>query len=157
MDISELKGEVKTWNLASDSKLLEYLQHFSSGVTDRTKSFAEKVDELTFDVADSEVSLKNTFNDFLMLGNSQFIENVSTTVAFFALFANWNKTTSKHIFSQRVYDDDEEEEEEAVTEPEACTLSDPFPNLKEAFSLGQEALKLFFVEDSPDEKFEVWN
>lgn len=88
MDISELKGEAKTWNLASDSKLLEYLQHFSSGVTDRTKSFAEKVDELTFDVADSEVSLKNTFNDFLMLGNSQFIENVSTTVAFFALFAN---------------------------------------------------------------------
>jgi hypothetical protein len=77
MSIPELKGEAKAWSLASDAKLLEYLQQFSSGVTDRTKSFANKVDDLTFDVADSEVSLKNTFNDFLMLGNSQFIENVS--------------------------------------------------------------------------------
>lgn len=77
MSIDELKGEAKTWSLASDSKLLEYLQQFSSGVTDRTKSFANQVDELSFDVAESEVSLKNTFNDFLMLGNSQFIENVS--------------------------------------------------------------------------------
>jgi hypothetical protein len=34
-------------------------------------------------------------------------------------------------------------------------LSDPFPNLKDAFALGQEALKLFFIEDSPEEKFEV--
>jgi hypothetical protein len=76
MSISELKGEAKTWSLASDSKLLEYLQQFSAGVTDRTKSFANKVDDLSFDVSDSEVRLKNTFNDFLMLGNSQFIENV---------------------------------------------------------------------------------
>jgi hypothetical protein len=76
MSISELKGEAKTWSLASDSKLLEYLQQFSTGVTDRTKSFANKVDDLSFDVSDSEVRLKNTFNDFLMLGNSQFIENV---------------------------------------------------------------------------------
>lgn len=77
MSIAALKDESKSWNLGSDSKLLEYLQQFSAGVTDRTKSFAEKVDDLAFDVVDSEVSLKNTFNEFLMLGNSQFIENVS--------------------------------------------------------------------------------
>lgn len=76
MSIAELKDEAKSWNLGSDSKLLDYLQQFSAGVTDRTKSFAEKVDGLAFDVVDSEVSLKNTFNEFLMLGNSQFIENV---------------------------------------------------------------------------------
>lgn len=78
MNTTELKGETKTWSLASDAKLLEYLQQFSTGITDRTKAFANKVDDLSFDVADSEVSLKNTFNDFLMLGNSQFIENVRT-------------------------------------------------------------------------------
>jgi len=77
MDIAELKDESRAWNLASDSKLLEYLQQFSAGVTDRTKSFVDKVDNLSFEVSESEVSLKNTFNEFLMLGNSQFIENVS--------------------------------------------------------------------------------
>jgi hypothetical protein len=76
MSIAELKAEANSWNLGSDSKLLEYLQKFSSDVTDKTKTFAEKVDELNFDVADSEVCLKNTFNTFLMLGNTQFIENV---------------------------------------------------------------------------------
>ena len=74
--MDELKGEAKNWNLASDTKLLEYLQKFSADIVDRSKTFSEKVDELTFDVVDSEVGLKNTFNDFLMLGNSQFIENV---------------------------------------------------------------------------------
>lgn len=76
MNIAELKEESRSWNLASDSKLLEYLQQFSAGVTDRTKSFVDKVDNLSFEVSESEVSLKNTFNEFLMLGNSQFIENV---------------------------------------------------------------------------------
>ena len=81
MDIAELKDESRAWNLASDSKLLEYLQQFSAGVTDRTKSFVDKVDNLSFEVSESEVSLKNTFNEFLMLGNSQFIENVSAFVS----------------------------------------------------------------------------
>lgn len=87
MSIAELKDEAKSWNLGSDSKLLEYLQQFSAGVTDRTKSFAEKVDDLAFDVVDSEVSLKNTFNEFLMLGNSQFIENVRFLASHAVLFA----------------------------------------------------------------------
>lgn len=71
---------------------------------------------------------------------SYFSANVRVTCSFCSL--------------QRVYDDDDEDEEE-VAEEEPRGLSDPFPNLKEAFSLGREALKLFFVEDSPEEKFEV--
>ena len=35
------------------------------------------------------------------------------------------------------------------------TYSDPVANLKEAFSLGQAALSLYFFEDSQDDKFEV--
>lgn len=76
-NISQLKIEVDSWSLASDCKLLEYLQGYASGLTDKTKEFVDKVEELTFDVAESEVCLRNTFNEFLMLGNSQFIENVS--------------------------------------------------------------------------------
>jgi hypothetical protein len=76
MDISGLKSEAITWNLSSDSKLLESLQQFSDDITSKTKSFVEKIDELAFDVSESELYLKNTFNEFLMLGNGQFIENV---------------------------------------------------------------------------------
>lgn len=76
MDLTELKNEANSWTLASDEKLLESLQKFSDNLTERTKQFVENVDTLGFDVAESEVSLRNTFNEFLMLGNSQFIENV---------------------------------------------------------------------------------
>jgi hypothetical protein len=76
-DMTQLKSEVDSWSLASDCKLLEYLQTFSNGLTEKTKTFVGKVEDLTFDVAESEVCLRNTFNEFLMLGNSQFIENVS--------------------------------------------------------------------------------
>lgn len=75
--MDQLKAEVNNWSLASDCKLLEYLQKFSSGLTEKTKNFVGKIDELSFEVAESEVGLHNTFNEFLMLGNSQFIENVS--------------------------------------------------------------------------------
>ena len=76
MDLADLKTEAVSWNLASDEKLLAALQKFSDGLTERTKDFVGKVDTLGFDVAESEVALRNTFNEFLMLGNSQFIENV---------------------------------------------------------------------------------
>lgn len=57
---------------------------------------------------------------------------------------------------QRVYDDDDDDQEEEIeAENEGRVLSDPFPNLKDAFALGQEALKLFFIEDSSQDKFEV--
>ena len=88
MSITELQQDAKTWSLASDTKLLDYLQQFSSGITDRTKAFAGKVDDLSFDVAESEVALKNTFNEFLMLGNTQFIENVSLSLILHSIFAS---------------------------------------------------------------------
>lgn len=74
--MEELKEETKKWTLASDAKLFSYLQKLSSDMNSKTKTFVSKVEDLTFDVAESEVSLRNTFNEFLMLGNTQFIENV---------------------------------------------------------------------------------
>lgn len=156
MDIAELKDESRSWNLASDSKLLEYLQQFSAGVTDRTKSFVDKVDNLSFEVAESEVSLKNTFNEFLMLGNSQFIENVTTLNSLASVIADL--ICKKNVVTQRVYDDDEDDEQDTAADSkfsDGPTYVDPVANLKEAFTLGQSALKLFFFEDSQDDKFEV--
>lgn len=76
MDDTELKKENNTWNLASDEKLLELLQKITSDFTDHAQACITKVDQLGFAVSESEIGLRNTFNEFLMLGNSQFIENV---------------------------------------------------------------------------------
>lgn len=78
-----LKDEVSSWSLASDQKLLEALQNLSSQFLDRSQACISKVNELSLDVTHSEVSLRNTFNEFLMLGNTQFIENVCSFCAYF--------------------------------------------------------------------------
>jgi len=56
-----------------------------------------------------------------------------------------------------VYDDDDDEEEDTAADSknDGPAFVDPVSNLKEAFTLGQAALKLFFFEDNQDDKFEV--
>lgn len=54
-----------------------------------------------------------------------------------------------------MYDDDDEEEEDETADPKTADTYDPTANLKEAFTLGQAALKLFFFEENADDKFEV--
>lgn len=83
MDIAAVKEDLANWRLSSDQKLLETLQSFSNLIAERSQSCIKKVDELGFEVSESEVSLRNTFNEFLMLGNTQFIENVSVTTTYY--------------------------------------------------------------------------
>lgn len=78
MDSSELKTEIDSWNLQSDVKLLEYLQAFSGSIADKTNALATKVEELTGESVEADVKLRNTLNEFLMLANNQFIENVNS-------------------------------------------------------------------------------
>lgn len=73
----ELHKETASWNLGSDQKLLSALQTFSSSLGEKTKVLIEKVDSLNSDAVEVECRLRNTFNDFLMLADTQFIENVS--------------------------------------------------------------------------------
>ena len=77
MDLSSLKGEVKQWRLSSDMSLQSYLSEFSQSVADKTKALVGKIDDLGNDVSEADVRLRNTFCEFIMLANSQFIENVS--------------------------------------------------------------------------------
>jgi hypothetical protein len=74
--MEELRTEVTSWSLASDQKLLEAIQKFSTQVIDQARNCTKVVNELGYDVTASEVTLRNTFNEFLMLGNNQFMENV---------------------------------------------------------------------------------
>ncbi len=75
-EVSELKQESR-WTLASDEKILSVLRNFSTDIADKTKKLVDKIDEIDFEVYETEVKLRNTFNEFLILANTQFIENVS--------------------------------------------------------------------------------
>jgi hypothetical protein len=129
MRMEALKADVASWSLASDQKLLEALQSLSSQFLDRSHACISKVNELRSEVATSEVSLRNTFNEFLMLGNSQFIEN-------------------------RVYDDDGEDgDEKMVSKGEEI---DPMIFMREAFQSGFGALSLFHSEQNITHLYELW-
>ena len=82
MDTEGLKNEAESWTLQSDVKLLEYIQTFSNSVKEKTESLESKLEDLTGDTNVADVRLRNTFNEFFMLANTQFIENVSTRICF---------------------------------------------------------------------------
>lgn len=76
MDLSSINSDLNSWTLASDQKLLELLQKFSQEIDEKASRCCREVDSLSYDVAETEVGLRNIFNEFLMLGSTQFIENV---------------------------------------------------------------------------------
>ena len=73
---AELLKEADCWNLGSDEKLLEALKKFSVRINEKTQSLIEKVDDLTSETIQVGCHLQNTFNEFLILADTQFIENV---------------------------------------------------------------------------------
>jgi hypothetical protein len=65
-------------------KFLLNLKQFSSQVTDSCRKLDKSLDQLIFDQKQCEVKLNNTTSDFLMLENTQFIENVILNFIFIA-------------------------------------------------------------------------
>jgi WASH complex subunit FAM21 len=61
-----------------DHQLYHYLEEFSSKLLARTKDIETQVDSLVFETKATHVRVHNTFNEFLMLANKQFVENVSS-------------------------------------------------------------------------------
>eukprot|EP00743_Colponemidia_sp_Colp-15_P005413 GILK01005818.1.p1 GENE.GILK01005818.1~~GILK01005818.1.p1 ORF type:complete len:751 (+),score=153.68 GILK01005818.1:48-2255(+) len=124
-----LSEESLTWNLSSDNKLFDQLEAFSARIIQRTKELEKDVNDLIFQAGSTSVRLHNTFNEFLMLSSSQFIEN-------------------------RVYDDDEIEKQdkaaaaEVPSKPEQKELSKEEKEaqlrdkLKSALNLGLSALEI---------------
>lgn len=58
-------------------QLLHFLQEFSQQTISRTHEIKKQVDALISETKATDCRLHNVFNDFLMLSNTQFIENVS--------------------------------------------------------------------------------
>eukprot|EP01117_Protostelium_nocturnum_P007292 TRINITY_DN260_c1_g1_i1.p1 TRINITY_DN260_c1_g1~~TRINITY_DN260_c1_g1_i1.p1 ORF type:complete len:1044 (-),score=442.88 TRINITY_DN260_c1_g1_i1:79-3210(-) len=73
--IEKLKDGVPNWTLASDVGLIQYLENFSSRLIGRTKELEGQVDGLVFESKSTQIRVHNTFNEFLMLSNNQFVEN----------------------------------------------------------------------------------
>ncbi|XP_065644622.1 WASH complex subunit 2 isoform X2 [Hydra vulgaris] len=72
---AQLRNCSKEWSLAGDAGLLLYLQEFSHQILSKTTDIEKLVDNIYNITKGSGVKVHNTFNDFLMLSSSQFIEN----------------------------------------------------------------------------------
>ncbi|KAM6184853.1 WASH complex subunit 2-like [Rhynchocyon petersi] len=126
--VEEIRRSSQSWSLAADAGLLQFLQEFSQQTISRTHEIKKQVDGLIRETKATDCRLHNVFNDFLMLSNTQFIEN-------------------------RVYD---EEVEEAVlkTEPEKADQEktreqkevDLIPKVQEAMNYGLQVLDSAFEQ-----------
>ncbi|DAZ92998.1 TPA: hypothetical protein N0F65_011495 [Lagenidium giganteum] len=73
--LADLAKDVKKWTLHSDYELHVFLKNYSANLFMRTKQVEDSVRDIAMAADTAHVRLKNTFNEFLMLSNNQFIEN----------------------------------------------------------------------------------
>ncbi|XP_054885666.1 WASH complex subunit 2C isoform X2 [Poeciliopsis prolifica] len=126
--LEEIRQQSANWSLAADSGLFLFLQDFSQRMLSKTHEIEKQLDSLIRDTKATDSRLHSVFNDFLMLSNTQFIEN-------------------------RVYDEEVEEtmpkadasekqpEQEKTREQKEAEL---IPKMQEAVSYGLKVLESAF-------------
>ena len=57
--------------------MLLYLKEFSHNLLSRTHEIEKQVDALNHETKNTDTRMNNVYNDFMMLANIQFVENVS--------------------------------------------------------------------------------
>ncbi|CAL8390971.1 unnamed protein product [Arctogadus glacialis] len=142
--LGEMRQASANWSLAADSGLFLFLQDFSQRMLSKTHDIEKQLDGLMRDTKATDSCLHSVFNDFLMLSNTQFIEN-------------------------RVYDEEVEEPiakvESAVKHPEKEKTREQkeaelIPKMQEAVNYGLRVLDSAFEQldikagnsDSEDEE-----
>uniref|UniRef100_H3CTE0 FAM21/CAPZIP domain-containing protein n=1 Tax=Tetraodon nigroviridis TaxID=99883 RepID=H3CTE0_TETNG len=73
--LEEMRQTSANWSLAADSGLFLFLQDFSQRMLSKTHEIEKQLDSLIRDTKATDSRLHSVFNDFLMLSNTQFIEN----------------------------------------------------------------------------------
>ncbi|XP_035028958.1 WASH complex subunit 2 isoform X3 [Hippoglossus stenolepis] len=73
--LEEMRQSSASWSLAADSGLFLFLQDFSQRMLSKTHEIEKQLDSLIRDTKATDSCLHSVFNDFLMLSNTQFIEN----------------------------------------------------------------------------------
>ncbi|XP_061181281.1 WASH complex subunit 2-like isoform X2 [Saccostrea echinata] len=142
--VEEMRKEATNWSLSGDAGLLLYLKDFSQKMISRVHEIEKEVDGLMHDSKMTGVRANNVFNDFIMLANTQFVEN-------------------------RVYDEDVSQEETAKAgegndekeKTKEQRESELIPKVKEALELGINVIDQAFeqldshVADSDSEEEET--
>ncbi len=67
-------------------KFLLSLKQFSNQITDSCLNLEKSLDQLIYNQKQCDIKLNNTTSDFLMLENTQFIENVISSSFFLSKF-----------------------------------------------------------------------
>ncbi|KAL4640664.1 WASH complex subunit FAM21-like isoform X3 [Arapaima gigas] len=128
--LDEMRRSSATWSLAADSGLFLYLQDFSQRMLSKTHEIEKQLDGVLRDTKATDCYLHTVFNDFLMLSNTQFIEN-------------------------RVYDEEVEEAIPKVEAPEKQPEPEKtreqkeaelIPKVQEAMNYGLRVLELAFEQ-----------
>ncbi|VDI07539.1 WASH complex subunit FAM21, partial [Mytilus galloprovincialis] len=73
--MDEMRKNANNWSLAGDAGLLHHLQDFSQQMISRVHEIGKEVDGLLHETKMTGVRVHNVFNDFIMLANTQFVEN----------------------------------------------------------------------------------
>uniref|UniRef100_A0A674AED9 FAM21/CAPZIP domain-containing protein n=1 Tax=Salmo trutta TaxID=8032 RepID=A0A674AED9_SALTR len=73
--LEEMRQTSANWSLAADSGLFLFLQDFSQRMLSKTHEIEKQLDGLIRDTKATDCCVHTVFNDFLMLSNTQFIEN----------------------------------------------------------------------------------
>ena len=115
-----------SFSLSFRRQLLDLLKSFSANMVEKTKNLEEKMDDLACKTTVTKVLLNNTLNEFLMLANTQFIEN--------------------RVYEDHDVDVDAEEAEAKAREEEEQRAASMDPaqvqaRWKKALSAGMEALR----------------
>ncbi|ETI46615.1 hypothetical protein F443_09009 [Phytophthora nicotianae P1569] len=157
--LADLAQEVANWTLHSDHDLHAYLKRYSADLFARTKDLEDSVRDIAAEADSAHVRLKNTFNQFLMLSNNQFIENRvydEEQEDFFGV--EGGQTTAEK------QETDKEKEEQAAEASVTTENKENGPKAaaesivnkyRSALDMGMEAMKLFVMMDDEDDKSET--
>ncbi|KAG7396443.1 WASH complex subunit 2D [Phytophthora boehmeriae] len=164
--LSDLAQEVSNWTLHSDHDLHIFLKRYSANLFERTKELEDSVRDIAAEADSAHVRLKNTFNQFLMLSNNQFIENRvydEEQEDFFGV--NATLETPEKQEADKVSNETEqvsndtsaaaataEGKQENGTKAAAESIVNKY---RSALDMGMEAMKLFVMMDEDDDTSET--
>eukprot|EP00794_Sanderia_malayensis_P011036 gene11036-12201_t len=123
--LEEVRQSSTRWSLAADAGLLLYLKKFSQNLLLRTHELEKNVDDLVHDTKGMGSKLHNTFNDFLMLSNKQFIEN--------------------RVYDEEISQDDTQEKSQQPAKTREQLESEVLPRYSEAVNCGFQVLDDAFI------------
>ncbi|XP_053307277.1 WASH complex subunit 2A-like isoform X2 [Spea bombifrons] len=127
--LDEIRRSNQNWSLGADAGLLNFLKEFSQQTISRTHEIEKQLDGLIHEAKATDCRLHNVFNDFLMLSNTQFIEN-----------RVYDEEIEEHVTKPEPGDKPEQEKSREQKEAELI------PKIQEAVNYGLQVLESAFEQ-----------